>query len=323
MDIMMVMRLLKYNIKDKYDKLHILEYYLYPSSLADRWFNLTKSQEQSKITYNFNNHLSDNIRDLSAVLKRTCQLINQIYDKPIPIYNEFNHTNLNELHQKFEEWGDEYENKGGMWTQELSDLMMTLNDYIHKTEDVLDDTYPHAWIAMGLLVDLLPTGKHLPITEEDKFFLDSDYQWGDLYLGYNTLGKDWTEVMLNNDLEVVERGMVKPQRRFATETWCNFGPDMSAQTLYRQFVDWYKELPEDVKVKVPFNNLNELTLGRFQIGEINVNEELLGYHDNEYDWKAMHHPIKLQWNKEVFSTFRSVESIECNIIPEVKSLRKL
>jgi len=37
----------------------------------------------------------------------------------------------------------------------------------------------------------------------------------------------------------------------------------------------------------------------------------------------MHNAIKLQWKKEVFSAFRSVESIECNIITEVKSLRKL
>jgi hypothetical protein len=82
-------------------------------------------------------------------------------------------------------------------------------------------------------------------------------------------------------------------------------------------------LPDNIKVKVPINNLNELTLGRFQIGEININEELLQYHNNEYDWKAMHHPIKNQWNRDVFSTFRSVESIECSVVPEVKSLRKL
>ena len=317
------MRTLKYNIKDKYDKLHMLEYYLYPTPLADRWFNLTKSQEQSKITYNFNNHLSGNIEELSKTLKKTCALINKIYDKPVPLYDEFDHTNLNELHQKFEQWGEDYTNSDGMWTQELNNLMMTLNEYIHKIEDVLDDTYPDAWIAMGLLVDLLPTGKHLPITEQDKFYLDSDYQWGDLYLGYNTLGKDWTETMLNNDLEVVERGMVKPQRRFAAETWCNFGPDMSPQYLHYQFVVWYNSLPDSIKVKVPINNLNELTLGRFQLGEITINEELLQYHNNEYDWKATRHPIKLQWNKEVFSTFRSVESIECSIIPEVKSLRKI
>jgi len=319
----MVMRSLKYVIKDKYDKLHILEYFLYPSPLVDKWFNLTKSQEQYKITYNFNNNLSNDIEELSKVLKKTCVSINKIYNKPVPIYNEFDHNKLNELHEKFETWGEEYKNSDGMWTQDLIDLMMTLNEYIHKTEDVLDDTYPHAWIAMGLLVDILPTGKHLPITEEDKFCLDCDYQWGDLYLGYNTLGKDWTETMLNNDIDVIKRDMVKPQRRFAAETWCNFGPDMSAQTLHHQFVDWYNGLADNIKAKVPMDNLNELTLGRFQLGEIIINEELLQYHNNEYDWKAAHHPIKQEWNREVFSTFRSVESIECNLIPQVKSLIKL
>jgi len=323
MDTNMIMRILKYNIKDKFDKMHVLEYYIYASPLADRWFELTKSQEQSEITYNFNNNLSNDLDNLENILTRTCIKINKIYNKQIPVYRKHGHKELNTLHEKFETWGEEYEKSGGMWTIELSDLMMTLNEYIHKTEDVLDDTHPDAWIAMGLLVDLLPTGKHLPITEQDKFYLDCDYQWGDLYLGYNTLGKDWTEVMLNNDLEVVERGTVKPQRRFAAETWCNFGPDMSAQTLHYQFVDWYNSLPDNIKVKVPIDNLNELTLGRFQIGEIIINEELLQYHNNEYDWKAMHHPIKQQWNRDVFSTLRSVESIECSVVPQVKSLRKL
>ncbi len=75
MDIMMVMRLLKYNIKDKFDKMHILEYYIYPSSLADRWFELTKSQQQSEITYNFNNGLSNDLDNLENILSRTCMKI--------------------------------------------------------------------------------------------------------------------------------------------------------------------------------------------------------------------------------------------------------
>ena len=46
--------------------------------------------------------------------------------------------------------------------------------------------------------------------------------WGWLYLGYNTLGKNWMSVSFDDDVDAVERNQIRPQRRFAAELFMNF-----------------------------------------------------------------------------------------------------
>lgn len=320
------MRQIEYTIRDKYNKTHILKFHLYDTTLCDKWLEMIKyytTRPDTKISYNFNNYINADLPEITKQLKQCCIEINQEYNKPIPVYDTIDNPRLNELHEKFETWGEEYTNGDGMFTKSLEEKMNRLNELIHRCEDCIDDTHEYSWHPMGLLVDLYPLGKHTPISNPDRLLLDSDYRWGDLYLGYNTLGKDWIEVMLNNDLDVVERGMVKPQQRFAAEAWINFGPDMQPQHLAREFVNWWSKLPEHLRKKVPINNMNELNIGRFQLGEIIIDEEFLQYHNNESDWTSQWHPIKQQWNREVFSTFRIVEGIEVVEIPVVKTLRKI
>ncbi len=322
----MVLRQLEYTILDKYNKRHNLKFHLFDSTLTDRWIEMIKyytTRPDTKISYNFNNYINADLPEITKQLKQCCIEINKEYNKPIPVYDTMDNKRLNELHEKFETWGEDYTTGDGMYNTSLEAKMNRLNELIHRCEDCIDDTHQYSWHPMGLLVDLYPLGRHVPIEEPDRLMLDSDYRWGDLYLGYNTLGKDWTEVMLNNDLDVVERGMVKAQQRFAAEAWVNFGPDMQPQHLAREFHNWWRKLPKHIQKKVPINDLNKLNLGRFQLGELIIDEEFLNYHNNEEDWKSFGHPIKQQWNREVFSTFRIVESIEIIDLPVVKSLKKL
>jgi len=90
----------------------------------------------------------------------------------------------------------------------------------------------------------------------------------------------------------------------------NLGPDDYLNHNVRQFESWYNKLPTNLQANVPIDDLNRLSLGRFQIGYIEINNAyFLKYHNNWNDWMSPNHPIKKQWNEEVFSTFRKIVKI--------------
>jgi hypothetical protein len=77
-----------------------------------------------------------------------------------------------------------------------------------------------------------------------------------------------------------------------------------------KFINWYEGLPANLQKKVPVDNLNALSFGRFQIGRIVIDEYyFLKYHNNLGDWLSLNHPIKKKWNEEVFSTFTPTKLI--------------
>jgi hypothetical protein len=103
--------------------------------------------------------------------------------------------------------------------------------------------------------------------------------------------------------------MVKPQKRFAAETWLNFNNDQTRHNRVAMFVTWYSKLPPDIQKKVPIHNLNQLTYGRFPVGDIVIDKTFLDIDPNPYHWQVPSHNCKLQWNHEVLTTFRSIEDL--------------
>jgi hypothetical protein len=64
---------------------------------------------------------------------------------------------------------------------------------------------------------------------------------------------------------------------------------------------------EELQTKVPINDLNKLSLGRYLIGTVIIDDRyFLKYHNNASDWNSPNHPIKKKWNEEVFSTFKEI-----------------
>jgi hypothetical protein len=244
--------------------------------------------------------------------------INKLHRVKLPVYTTFDADKLNYLHEEFEKF-EEFLNRPFAGRslvyqavgpgQKLIDLFFALNEHIHMCEDALNDNGSLGNPA-GILYDLHPLGLHKPIEEKDKLFLESDFKWGNLYLGYNTLGKDWMNVLKDGDFEVIVRDQVKPQQRFAAETWMNFGPEIHKTEQIQNYYNKVKSLPAELKNKIPFNNLNDLTLGRFLLGSLIIDQQFLNFDSNQDHWLISNHECKLKWNREVLSTFRSVVKIE-------------
>jgi hypothetical protein len=313
--------ILKIELEDKLGNAHVLNYHIYDTPLSKKWADITErnlANPDHSIHGVFNNLTNKDIPEIFSKLTSIITDINKEYDKKLPIAESYDNKMLNYLHEEFEVFGgrlDEAPKKliysalgKRTWSETLKNNFFALNESIHACEDALMDT-DNTWGPAGILYDLHPLGIHEPVTEEDKLYLRPDFYWGKLYLGYNTLGKDWLNVYKDNDIEVIDREMVKPQRRYAAETWLNFCKDQDFIQKVTNFVKWCKSLPEHTQSKIPLNNINELTLGRFLIGELIIDDQFLKHDSVLRHWQTPGHPCKLKWNKTVLSTFRKVTKI--------------
>lgn len=304
------MKILQLTFLDSKNSKHILHFSIYTSKLSTRWIEVIEQNQkidQKKINCKFNNL---QISDIDILHNHICECVNYIslnYDRNLQQYvNDYRLTTdiLNELHKEFEIYGTRLDEltKSNKWTINLHNLFLKLNELIHQYEDLLfkSGKFPN----MHLLFDYYPQEIHLPLYESDKIWLTSHFKWGGVYLGYNTLGKDWLNVYLDNDIEVIIRDAVKVQNRFAAETWINFGPDISDWWMLSEFEKWYNSLSDELKNKVPVHSLNALALGRYKLGQLIITDEFLSrYGGEKKDYEISNSQYKLNWNLSFFSTF--------------------
>ena len=313
------MATLKAVFLDRNEKLHTLYFHIIDSDLSHRWIQATKENQNRKDKYLTSIFTNTVYKDIDRVRNRLTDVINRInevYDEPLPTYpevEELDTFHLNYLHEEFERYGDrmqELMDRGSHWSADMHEDFLELNEVIHLHEDVLKSKtaeFPN----MAVLYDYYPQEIHYPIKESDKIWLTPELKWGELYLGYNTLGKDWFKVMCDHDLEVIEREKVRPQQRFDAEAWMNFGPDIDSWWSNLQLEQWYNKLPVELQRKVPINNLNKLCYGRYRIGWLIVDETFVyKYGGDIEDYKKPRSQAKLDWNYNVFSTFEKIVSVE-------------
>jgi hypothetical protein len=73
----------------------------------------------------------------------------------------------------------------------------------------------------------------------------------------------------------------------------------------------YSELPENLQKKVPIDDLNKLTYGRFKLGKIIIDEYFISrYGGTIADYSVKAGSVKRHWDEHVFSTFVELKEIE-------------
>jgi hypothetical protein len=305
---------------DKDNNKHTIPVSIFNTNLGNRWSKLIIKNQKllsgKKIHSSFSNYTLKDINRILEELNAISKNINREYDRLLPIFSnstEIDTKILNDLHEEFEFYGTRLDELSLSldFSQDLHNNFLLLNELIHVLEDLITSATLNPRLPpMSVVLDFYPQTEFESLLERDKLHLTSEFKWGNLYLGYNTLGKDWLKVCLDNDLEVIERDMVKPQIRFAAETWLNFGPDNFENNNVNTFINWYAGLPANIQQKVPIDNLNALSFGRYSLGKVEINDDyFLKYHPEKADWLSYNHPIKKKWNEEVFSTFRKIKKI--------------
>lgn len=313
-DVMDVIRII---FLDKHGtRVGALDFQIYHTTLAQRWLNTIRENQldtDKTIHSVFMNKTSDDLLEIHNEMNENIKIINQFYHTLVPVYNTdtaLTHQQLNELHHHYEQYGDyiKFMPIGLDSTKLIHNSFLRLNELIHIYEYAVESKkeFPN----MNMLFDYYPQTIFKPIQERDKHYLRCNYKWGQLYLGYNTLGKDWSATCADNDLDLVKRQAVRPQRRFAAEAWINFSKNDNEYANAMVFEDWYDNLDEETKKLVPYDDLNELTMGKFLIGEVVINNKLLSFNSDINQWLLPDSKTKADWNKKVFSKFHSIESVE-------------
>jgi hypothetical protein len=146
---------------------------------------------------------------------------------------------------------------------------------------------------------------HEELKPEDYFLFVSDNEWGTMCLGYNTLGKHWSSVYRDNDLDVVKRGAVRPQQRFAAEFYMNFSIRQSLSNSRMHLYKWWMD-----------NNISEYCDPRMRLEDLALGfipvARLHSYTIDDVITKislSMTREEKLAWNQNVWSKYDSVISV--------------
>jgi hypothetical protein len=295
----------------------ILTYKLHPNSLTAKWTNIInrRSSNNTGLELKITNKTSADLEKLMIKLNSIVTDINKYYDHPLPLFtttNEIDQNILNYLHEEFERYGERHSIISGKYRELVGDpnvwpgnsfnsnfhqLWLDLNQWIHITESAMHSTnFPN----FSCLIQYTPFEEQgAAITDEDGLFLDSTFSWGRLYLGYNTLGKDYMHAFYDDDKRVIINNQIKVQEWMSSEVWLNFNPDVNLdhKAFELLFWKWFKTLPN-----TPPLNLNELRLGRYYLGELIFDQTFLDFHPNYNDWLLVdNRELRKKWNTEVFS----------------------
>ena len=295
-----------------------LIYLLQANSLREKWLNEVKTYSNESGTY-LNLKISNknylHLNQLTAKLNSIIEDINKEYKYQILIplsgTEDVSREKLNDLHEKFEEYGEHSSPYDGKLYngENVHNLWLDLNEWIHITETAMEtreDDFPN----YGCLVTVYPPYPGRVLEERDKLFLTTEFLWGHLYLGYNTLGKDYMHVSQDDDVRVITNDQVKVQERYSSEVWlCFQQKTYFLKDIESEFYKWYETTEQDAQERIPLENLNKLALGRYYLGHILINEDLLKFHPIEEEWYFNPH-VQKRWNNEVFSQIKSVTGIE-------------
>lgn len=290
-----------------------LSYMLQPNSLREKWINeikTHKSKNNSWLNLKISNKDRSHLNELTEKLNCIIGDLNRGYDFQIlPTLNgvqNIERETLNHLHEIFEEYGANNLLYRG---EVIHNLWLDLNEWIHITEvamETTNDVFPQ----YSALVTVYPPYPGRKLEEKDKLFLSTDFSWGQLYLGYNTLGKDYLSVSQDDDVRVVTNNQVKVQEMYSSEVWlCFQGISNHQKLIEMEFYKWYETTIQEAQELIPIENLNTLGLGRYYLGNILINKDLLKFHPIEEDW-YFNRNLQKKWNNEVFSKVVSVKNIQ-------------
>lgn len=305
----------------------VISYILHDTSLRDRWTQLVDTRNldpEPKFNLSIANKTTANIPQLMSEINTIVSKINQYYDKILPEFTDttdIDRVKLNYLHEEFENYGERhaacmaeqsYGTGDDTWQRKRFNLgfhetWLKLNEKIHHTESAMMCSPDDPFFMCS--TQFYPFEQGMPIKPEDKLFLTTDIDWGDLYLGYNTLGKDYMDTCEDNDVRVITNGQIKVQEYFSTEVYLNFGVAGYKKSMESNFWKWYSQLPAETQKLIPITDRNALSLGRYFIGSVIFDNAFLDLHPILEDWENGNKDIRKKWSLEVFSKVKEIVKI--------------
>ena len=196
-------------------------------------------------------------------LKELVGLINlSSYDRKIEINldKDFTKQKLFDLHEHFEHLGHRYRTKDPSLSlhsyEEIINLGCEMNGLIHKLECSL---YGGAW--MQALFKKPKIGR-IPLTAGLIQESVRDYKKDCVYVGYGETGKNMAHIFQMNEIDLLNRQMVQPQRYILSEF---FIPFENMIMNFERYVNWCQQ--HNVQEK-GYDFLNPIWYAKWEIGRI-------------------------------------------------------
>jgi hypothetical protein len=294
---------------DRWGDHHTLTYRLYDSDLVERWRVITGRllAQSSEIKTVWYNRTQADLPDIEHELRSLVSEIDGVYDREITCAAVIDREELNRLHTEFELFDQRLRQQH--LPLQVCQMFIRLNELIHQCEDAAQNKTHGKTGSYSCLYDLGSGREFYRLQQRDLMLLEAEPQWGGLYLGYATVGKDWLAVYLDRDLALIEQDQVTAQQRFSAETWLCFNTGQPRHTHTSKFQSWAGQLPEALRSRIPLDDIAALRFGKIKLGEIIIDDQFLGYDPDPWHWQAQGHPCRLLWNRCVFAQMRSIVSI--------------
>lgn len=259
-----------------------LFYHLSDNPVQHHWQSIHKNTKETIMGLS---HGTDK-KLLIEKLKNDCKKVGQAFPEKI------DQESLNHLHNEF------VKNCNGIFTDTWNDI----NKTIHAIENQLDRAWSHYNSNITFYQNPIPTPDRI-LTEEDKLWLTTEEKWGYLLLGYETVGKEWIDISINND----NIDDLNIKKTIGSETALVFNVEQPYK--YADKINFYRWAKKS-NHSIPLNSLNQLSLGKYFLGEIIITEAFTNYHQNISDWYVPNHRCKLEWNVAVLGNNPIVTSID-------------
>lgn len=230
----------------------------------------------------------DTLRAFNQLIKK----INKFYDQPITPIDKVDEDSLNYLHEQYEiygsrldkllqerYWDTAYKNipadspaakiwPGITFNEEMHFNFIKLNEMIHDAELVETTVNKSGRLPGGVITSSLNPRSDYDLEEEDYLNLVQYPMFGDLCLGYNTLGKNLQHIVLDEDFEAVERNAVFPQVNWSDELYIHLNYDAYYPNMVRDYKHKWDKLEITEKLGYRFGDYITNREGYIKIGEI-------------------------------------------------------
>jgi hypothetical protein len=254
---------------------------LYKTELAKKWADSFKKmdygekriREKSIKFTRSKTYTADVLTDQGNIdkINRIVNFLNSFYDQHIREVEVLDQDTLNYLHEEYEIYGKRLDEKlandwwGDAWkrldkddpeavrwpgirfNEEFHSTFLQLNDMIHTFEMFFNTAPPdHATLLpkhsqANILISYDPRIDY-ELTEEDCASFFSSFRFGDLTLGYNTLGKNISHILYDDDVRAAEENAVALQTNWSSEIMAIMAVDSSTPDAKTRLYHKFKQL---------------------------------------------------------------------------------
>jgi organic radical activating enzyme len=288
---------------------------LFDVPIARKWATELKKIKKQNYTFREKKVHHKNFKITEETVKKFNKIvkkINAFYDLRLryPI-TEINQDILNDLHDAYAIYGVRNHEKleakwwdtayqlydethvyakrwpGITFNEKMHNAFISLNDLIHSAEIALKEDWKDA--SEFICVASYSPRTDYTLEDEDTFCLKPFLDFGDLCLGYNTLGKSLKHIVQDEDLYSLKKNLIFPQTTWSNEMLIHMCPSDNTPEGFQFYWERWKKLNPE-KFGFTYGEFFKNREGYYAIGTLDGKQK-------EELWTMRHNTMKVDLSR--------------------------